>query len=273
MTIFQAIVLGVIQGLTEFLPISSSAHLVIVPYFLNWKIASETAFVFDVLVQIGTLTAVIFYFWRDLVAIASAWLRGLWTKKPFVETPARMGWYLILATIPAGVFGLFLKDQVEAAFSSPNKTAIFLFVTAAFLFIAERFGSPDRSFTQIEWKDAVWIGFFQVFSLFPGISRSGSTITGGMLRKLDRPTAARFSFLMAVPIMVAAGAAASLDLLRMENIASLGPILLAGFVTSAGVGYLAIRWLLFYLSRRHLYGFTIYCMIVGGITLGVGLVR
>lgn len=273
MTIFQAIVLGIIQGLTEFLPISSSAHLVIVPYLLNWKIAPEAVFVFDVLVQIGTLTAVIFYFWHDLVSIASAWMGSVWHKKPFANPQARMGWYLIIATLPAGVFGILLKDLVEAAFNNPFVTAMFLFVTAAFLISAERIGVHDRSFTQIQWKDALWIGVFQIFALFPGISRSGSTITGGMLRKLDRPAAARFSFLMSVPILLAAGLVAILDLFRMDHFASQTPMLLAGFITSAGVGYLSIRWLLSYVTRKPLYSFSVYCMIFGGITLVVHLIR
>jgi undecaprenyl-diphosphatase len=273
MTIFQAIVLGIIQGLTEFLPISSSAHLVIIPFFLNWKMEPEAMFIFDVLIQVGTLTAVIAYFWQDLVSISKAWLIGNWNKKPFTDPQARLGWYLIIATLPAGIVGLLFKDQVEATFTSPLATAIFLIVTAVFLFAADRISIQIRTLQEVNWKDAVLIGLFQALAILPGISRSGSTITGGMLRNLDRPSAARFSFLMSVPIMLAAGLTASIDLVQMDNLTVQIPIILAGFITSAIVGYLSIRWLLSYLTHHPLTVFSIYCLVISGITLVVYVIR
>ena len=258
MTIFQSILLGIIQGLTEFLPISSSAHLVITPYLFNWQIPVQDAFIFDVLVQLGTLLAVIVYFWKDLYEIIRAVILGLVHRKPFADLKARMGWYLVLATIPALIAGLFFKDLVERAFASPLAAGIFLLGTAALLVTAELVGKRSRVFESVAWLDALLIGIFQVISLLPGISRSGSTISGGMIRNLDRPSAAKFSFLMSVPVMIGAGLLAVLDLIKLPDYSGQLPTLLVGFITAAVVGYLAIRWLLSFLVKRSLYVFAIY---------------
>ncbi|MEW6718770.1 MAG: undecaprenyl-diphosphatase UppP [Chloroflexota bacterium] len=267
MTVLQALFLGIIQGATEFLPISSSAHLVIVPCLLNWHIPSQEAFVFDVLVQLGTLLAVIAYFWKDLYTIITGWSQALWQRRPFSSPQARLGWYLLLATLPAAVFGLLLKDHVEAAFSSSKATSYFLFVTSGLLVVAERLGKRKRTIEELTWKDSLWIGFSQVLALFPGISRSGATITGGMTRNLDRPAAARFSFLMAIPIMLSAGVVATYDLLQLSNLTAVLPQLLLGFVTAAVVGYFSIRWLLSFLTNRPLYVFSFYCILIASLTL------
>ena len=184
-----------------------------------------------------------------------------------------MGWYIILATLPAVLIGLFIKDQVEAAFASPVAVAGFLLVTAFILYIAERFGKRTVKLGGMNWRDSLVIGCFQVLSLFPGVSRSGSTITGGMLRGLDRPDAARFSFLMSIPAMLGAGLIATLDLLEMPNFAEQVPGLVAGFLAAAVVGYLSIRWLLSYLTHRSLNVFAVYCVIVAAVVLLVALLR
>jgi undecaprenyl-diphosphatase len=271
MTIIQSIILGIVQGLTEFLPISSSGHLVILPYLLNWDIPPRDAFIFDVLVQVATMIAVIAYFWSDLLSIGRAMIFGLMGKSPLESTEARLGWYILLASIPAGGFGLILKDTVERAFASLTATAAALLLTAGLLVLAERIGKRTRSLDNATWKDALWIGFFQVLAIFPGVSRSGATISGGMIRNLDRPSAARFSFLMSVPIMLAAGALAILDLMQVPNLMSLLPVYIPGFISAAVVGYLAIRWLIRYLGTHSLYIFAIYCTIVGLISLGLSL--
>lgn len=273
MTLLQSIVLGIIQGLTEFLPISSSAHLVITPYLLGWHIPTQDGFIFDVLVQLGTLLAVIVYFWKDLYKIIAAVINGLVHRQPFHDSMARLGWFLVLATIPALIAGILFKDQVEAVFSSPLAAVGFLFGTAILLVIAELVGKHNRSLTTITWLDALIIGLFQIISLFPGISRSGSTITGGMVRNFDRPTAARFSFLMSVPVMIGAGVLAVIDLFSVPNFNTQIPTLLLGFITSAIVGFLAIRWLLSYLSKRSLYIFSIYCVAASIITLIIFFIR
>ena len=273
MTILQSIILGIIQGLTEFLPISSSAHLVIVPYLLGWQIPASEEFIFDVLVQVATLVAVIVYFWDDLVAIVRSFLVNLWRRTPFQDPQARLGWYLILASLPAGLIGLALKDLVEQAFASPVATAGFLLLTPVLLVIAEQVGKRSRSLEAMNWMDALWVGFGQALAIFPGISRSGATIAAGMTRNLQRPAAARFAFLISIPIMVAAGLVAGLDLLNMPNFASLLPVFIPGFIAAGVTGYLTIRWLLGFLVRHSLYGFAIYCVVVALIVFGVSAIR
>lgn len=273
MTVLQSFILGIVQGLTEFLPISSSAHLVLVPYLLEWEFSADEAFIFNVLVQDGTLVAVILYFWKDLWAISKGFLLGLRQRQPFGNPEARLGWYLILATIPAGVLGLGIKALVEAAFASPQATAVFLLLTAALLLVAERIGKRSRSMEVITWRDALAMGFAQALAIFPGISRSGATITGGMLRNLDRPSAARFSFLMSVPVMLAAGLMALLDLFELPDLSGMLLPVAVGFLTAAVTGYLSIHWLLGYLTRRSLRGFALYCAVASLIILGIGNLR
>lgn len=263
MTIWQSILLGIVQGLTEFLPISSSGHLVIVPFLLGWNLPAEDAFVFDVLVQVATLLAVFAYFWNDFLSILNGLYRGLWEHPRFHNPDARLGIQIIIASLPAGVIGLLLKDVVESAFDSPAATGAFLLVTAALLIYAERAGHRNRRLQQITWKDALRIGFFQAMAIFPGVSRSGATIVGAMTVNLEREPAARFSFLMSAPIMLAAGALTTLDLLQIPNLDQVLPTFIPGFIASALVGYLSIRWLLSFLTRRTLYPFAVYCALVG----------
>ncbi len=272
MTIIQSIILGIVQGLTEFLPISSSGHLVVVPFLLQWEIPPAEAFVFDVLVQVATLIAVLAFFWKDYYVILRGMFRGLRRRCPLDTQPARLGWYILLASIPAGITGILLKDTVEKAFAHPIMTSIALFGTAILLVIAEIVGKRQRLLADLTWLDALIIGIFQILALFPGLSRSGTTITGGMTRNFDRPSAAKFSFLMSVPIMLAAGLAATLDLMAIPNLGDTLPVFIPGFIAAAVVGYLAIGWLLSFLTRYSLYYFAAYCAIIGLITLIVGAV-
>lgn len=267
MTIIQSIFLGIVQGLTEFLPISSSGHLVLVPFLLEWEIPPYQAFVFDVLVQVATLIAVLAFFWKDFYVILRGMYRGLRRRQPFETQPARLGWYLLVSTIPAAIAGLLLKDIVEKAFANPLMTAFALLGTAVLLVIAERIGKRQRILESVTWLDALIIGFYQILALFPGLSRSGSTIAGGMTRDLDRPAAARFSFLMAVPIMLAAGVLATLDLMAIPDLGAILPVFIPGFIAAAVVGYLAIGWLISFLTRYSLYFFAVYCAVVGVIVL------
>ncbi len=273
MTFLQSLILGIIQGLTEFLPISSSAHLVLVPYLFNWSIPESQVFPFDVLVQIGTLLAVILYFWKDLLAVIKAFVNGLIQRKPFAEADSRLGWYLILATIPAGIAGLFLKSQIEAAFSNPKLTAYFLFGTALLLLAGEFFSRKTRVLHQMKWLDALWIGIFQALSIFPGISRSGSTITGGLTRNFDRPAAARFSFLMSIPVMIAAGVMSISDLLEVPDLGKFLPVIAVGFITAAIVGYLSIHWLLSFIKNHSFVYFAFYCILLASLVVVVSNVR
>ena len=267
MTIFQSIILGIIQGITEFLPISSSAHLVLTPYLLGWSIPEEQIFPFDVLVQMGTLVSVIIYFWDDLKMIVFEFLAQLKSGKIGETANQRLGWWIILATIPAGIFGVLFSDKIEEAFHSPVATALFLLVTAALLIASERIGAKNRNLESFTWKDALWIGCAQALAVFPGISRSGSTISAGIFRNIKRPDSARFSFLISVPIFIAAGIFGIFDLSEMPDLENFLPAILVGFITSAVVGYLVIRWLLKYLSHRSLIPFGIYCIILSFIVI------
>jgi len=223
--------------------------------------------VFDVLAQMGTLVAVLIYFWGDLVQILRAVLSGIASRRPFEQPEARLGWLIVVATLPAVVGGLLLKSQVEAAFSNARATGGFLLVTAVLLLLAEWVGKRDRSTEGLNWQDAILIGLFQVLAIFPGVSRSGSTIAGGMVRRLDRQSATRFAFLMAVPVMPAAGLVSFFDLLAIPEIGSFLLPLAVGFVTSAIFGYLAIRWLIAFLSRHSLIYFAAYVFILGILVL------
>jgi len=273
MTFLQSLVLGIVQGLTEFLPVSSSAHLVLVPFILNWTLDPTKAFIFDVLVQLGTLVAVIAYFWKDLLEIFKAVISGIRSKKPLEEANSRLGWFIVLATIPAGLGGLLLKSQVEAAFSSPVLTAVLLFVTAVMLTLAELFTRKQRDLESVSALDAVVIGLFQLLAIFPGISRSGATISGGLTRGLKREAAAKFSFLMSIPIMLAAGLLSVLDLIQIPDVGSFLPVLSIGFLVAMVVGYLSIRWLLNFLKSRSLFPFAVYCAVISVITIFVAYFR
>lgn len=263
MTYFQSIILGIIQGASEFLPISSSGHLVLAPYLFGWEIQPREAYIFDVLVQVATLAAVIIYYWDDLLSILRSFIKDLFAGKPFREAESRLGWYLLLSTIPAGVTALLIKDTLEAAFSTPRFAAYFLLATSMLLLLGELVGKRSRNLHTVKWIDSIIIGFFQVLALFPGISRSGATITGGLLRNFNRKSSARYSFLMAVPVMAAAGVMAGYDLARSPLLMTNLPVYLAGFLSAACVGYLAIRWFIAYLSRQSLYLFALYCAVVG----------
>ena len=273
MTIFQSMLLGLVQGLTEFLPISSSGHLVIVPYLLGWDIPAQDAFIFDVLVQVATLVAVIAYFWKELLEIIKGLYFGVKSKAPITDPHSRLGIFIVVATIPAGLIGILIKDIVEQAFDNPVLTAVLLFGTAGLLIVAEKVGARNRKIDQMGWLDALVMGSFQALAVFPGISRSGSTITGGMLRNFEREGAARFSFLMSIPIMLAAGLLAFLDLLSIPDWTQSILVFIPGFIVAAISGYLSIRWLLKYLMRGSLYIFAIYCVFAGLITIIISTLR
>jgi len=262
MNIFHSFLLGILQGLTEFIPVSSTAHLLIGQKLLNLP-ANDAMFSFLVLVQLGTILSLIVYFWKDLLKLVKAFF-----AKPFSSPENRLAWYIIIATIPALIFGYLLKSTVEALFKTPLlEAAIRLLITAILLSLAEWLGKRNRTLEKMTWLDALFVGIAQVLAVFPGASRSGTTIYGGMARGLDRPSAARFAFLMSVPVMLAAGGYESLDLLKLPHLSSFVTLIAVGFVTAAVVGWLSIRWLLGYLNKHSLYIFAIYCAVVGAACL------
>lgn len=276
MTLLQALLLGTIQGLTEFIPVSSTAHLLIGQTLLGLP-ASPAMFSFLVIVQLGTLVSLFVFYWQDLLKIAQAVLQFLPSlpkrREAWQVTPnALLGFYILLATVPALLAGYLLRDAVETLFRQPLlQAATRLFSAAILLTLAEALTQKKRKLEAMTWLDALVIGLFQILAVFPGASRSGSTISGGMLRGFDRPSAARFAFLMSAPVMLAAGAYELLDVLQMPNLSGFLLPLGVGFVSAAVFGWLAIRWLIGYLSKRSLYVFAIYCAAAGILSLAVYL--
>lgn len=265
MTFLHAFFLGIIQGLTEFIPVSSTAHLLIGQRLFGLP-ADDAMFSFLVIVQLGTLVSLFIFYWKDLLSIGRAVLQ---VTRPTAER--NLGFYILIATVPALLAGYFLKDAVEVLFRQPMlQASIRLFAAAVLLTLAEWLTKKNRTLDSMTWLDALFVGIMQIISVFPGASRSGTTISGGMFRGFDRPSAARFAFLMSVPVLLAAGGYEMLDVLRMTNISEFLPLLAVGFVTAAVVGWFAIKWLIHYLSNRSLYVFAIYCAVVGVIVLFLG---
>ncbi|MBI9048211.1 MAG: undecaprenyl-diphosphatase UppP [Anaerolineaceae bacterium] len=267
MTIIQAIILGIVQGITEFLPISSSAHLVLFPYLFKWDVQSETDFLFNVLIQLGTLLAVFIFFKNDVISISKAWIQSVFKPAESNREDFRFGWYIILATLPAVVVGLTLKPHIQSIFESPLITGILLLITAVLLFFAEHLKPGKFLIMQLTWKLVLVIGLFQAFALFPGISRSGATIFAGLLVGLKSQEAGRFSFLLSIPVLLGAGILSFSDLFAVQNIMSFLPLLAAGFITSTIVGYFSIAILMKFLQKYSLLYFSAYCAIVGSIII------
>lgn len=258
MNLLHALILGIIQGLTEFIPVSSTAHLLIGQQLFGIP-ADDAMFSFLVIVQLGTLVSLFAFYWKDLFGIARATLDF---RQSTIER--NLGIYIIIATIPALLAGYLLKDAVEALFRQPMlQASIRLFSAAILLTLAEILTKKNRTLDSMTWLDALIIGLFQIIAVFPGASRSGSTISGGLFRGFDRVSAARFAFLMSVPVMLAAGGYEMLDVIQMSNLGQFLPLLAVGFITAAIVGWFAIKWLIDYLSKRSLYVFAAYCAIVG----------
>jgi undecaprenyl-diphosphatase len=259
---FEAIVLGITQGLTEFLPISSTAHLRIVPAFAGWE---DPGAAFTAVVQLGTMAAVLLYFRDELLKIARAWLRSLRDPAARSELDARIGWYLVIATIPIGIFGFAFKDQIENGARDLYLISIALIVMGLVLGVADRVGTHERDLEHIRTKDGVAIGFAQALALVPGVSRSGATISAGLFMGLDRPSAARFSFLLSVPAVVLSG----LFELRHagdNQIASVGALAISTGLAFV-FGYLSIAFLLRYLTTHSTAVFVVYRVVLGIVVL------
>jgi len=246
----KALILGLVQGLTEFLPISSSGHLVIFNYLLG--VESESI-AFEVAVHLGTLLAVIIYFREDLLQVIVDFFRG--------GDGRRVGWMLIAASVPTGIIGLTFQKPLEALFNSPRSVGIGLLITAVVLLFAEKYRQGNRSLGKVRLQDALLIGTLQGMAIIPGISRSGSTISAGLFAGLGRDAAARFSFLLAIPAILAAGALHAKDFVALPQEMLLPSLI--GVATSAISGYLAIGILMAVLRKGKLYGFSAYTAVVG----------
>ena len=266
MTIFQALVLGVLQGLAEFLPISSSAHLALAPWVFGWP---APGLAFDVSLHVGTLLAVLVYFGREWIALVRAGIDVVVTRR--IDTAEkRLLLFLIAATIPGGIAGLLLEDLAETTFRAPALIATNLIVMGLVLWLVDRAARVHRPLAAMRFKDAVLIGLAQVFALAPGVSRSGATIAAGLALGLERASAARFSFLMSMPITLAAAAVKVPEAVAQS--ATLTP-LVVGVIASGVSGFLAIAVLLRYVSR-HNYGiFAVYRVLLGLTILWLVLAR
>lgn len=256
MTIFQAMVLGILQGLAEFLPISSSAHLTLAPWVFGWE---DPGLAFDVALHAGTLVALAWYFRTDWIELARAGFAML--RKRRIETPIeRRLMLLVVATIPGGIAGKLLNDYAEQAFRAPQLIAWTLMVMGVLLWAADKWGSQRRTLEQVSMRDAVLIGLAQVCALIPGVSRSGSTMTAGRALGLNRETAARFSFLMSFPITAAAVTVKLPEAVRAQS--DLAPMIV-GIVTAAVSGWIAISVLLKLLAKHSFGVFALYRLALG----------
>ena len=268
MEIMQAIILGIVQGATEFIPVSSSGHLVIVPWLLGWE---KPSLLFDTMLHWGTLVAIFIVFWRDFLVLIRAWFSSL-LRRSLADPNARLAWFIIVGTIPAVVAGLLFDDFLESMFLNPQAVGFFLLITAGLLAGSEqliRRSLAARELDQMKWSDAIVIGVVQSFALLPGISRSGSTIAAGLGCGIRRDLAARFSFLLGTPAILGAGLLQLVKSIGQDAVSLSGSFVptAAGFIVAAVVGVLAIRFLLYYLRNRTLYIFSMYCLIVGLLTI------
>jgi undecaprenyl-diphosphatase len=260
MNIFQAAVLGVLQGLSEFLPISSSAHLTLAPWLFGWP---DPGLAFDVALHVGTLAAVLWYFRREWARLVAAGWRVVLQRGARTDEERR-AIFLVIATIPGGIGGLLLADYAESAFRSPSLIAVMLIAMGLLLWAVDRIAPRTRPLDAMRWTDALLIGTAQVFALIPGVSRSGSTITAGRALRLDRQSAAVFSFLMSMPITAAA---ALHEVPKAIQAGGFGPPMIVGIVASAISGWLAIDVLLRYVSRNNYAAFAIYRLVLAAAVL------
>ena len=265
MDLFQAIVLGIVQGLTEFLPISSSGHLRIVPAMAGWE---DPGAAFTAVIQLGTMAAVVLYFRADLIRIARAWLASLRDPSRRGELDARMGWYLIVGTVPIVIFGVAFSHQIENGARDLYLIATMLIVLGLLLLLAEKVSRRERDVTNITRRDAIVIGFAQALALIPGVSRSGATITAGLFLGLDRVAAARFSFLLSIPAVVLSGLYELRDVLAgsAEGGVGIAPTAVATVLAFIS-GYISIAFLLRFLTTHTTAVFVAYRVALGAAVL------
>ena len=265
MTVLHAIILGIVQGLGEFLPISSSAHLILVPWILKWP---DPGLTFDVALHLGTLFAVVAYFWKDWVILISHGVRGVKTIE------GKMFWFLVASAIPGAIIGKLFEEKVDSAFHTDNPQAmlvigIVLIIMGIVLYYADKLGRKSVEMEKMTWGQALTIGFSQAIAILPGVSRSGITMTTGLFLGLTREAVARFSFLMSTPIIFGAG------VLKLHKISgdALNTPFIAGVVTSAIVGFISIAFMLKYIKTNSFLPFTLYRFALGAVVIGLYFYR
>ncbi|MEW2503127.1 MULTISPECIES: undecaprenyl-diphosphate phosphatase [unclassified Amycolatopsis] len=262
---FEALVLGLVQGLTEFLPISSSAHLRIVAALVGWD---DPGAAFTAVTQIGTELAVILYFGKKIGRILQAWFFSLYRRSWRRDPDARLGWLIIVGSIPIVVLGLLLQDQIDEAFRDLRITASTLIVFGVILLIADRVGSQRRTLDHLTVPHGLGFGFAQALALIPGVSRSGGTTSAGLLMGYTRADAAEYSFLLALPAVFGSGLYKLTDIGKNGETAQWGPTILATLV-AFGVGYVVIAWLMSYIKRKSFVPFVIYRIVLGLLLFGL----
>ena len=265
MDIFQGIIIGIVQGLTEFLPVSSSAHLVFVQNLLG----VEADIAFDTFLHLGTLIAVVWYFRWDIIKMIRSWIlslqdliQGRFMEGFYSDPYKRLAWYVILATIPVGIVGVFFEDAIDSLFSGALYVpAFFLFVTGTILYLSQRMASGHIDMNNLSKKEALWMGLGQACAILPGLSRSGTTIAAGLSIGLDKEFAAKFSFILAIPAILGAFLVQAKDIGSALDVNFL-PVIL-GFIAAIIAGYMAIRWMLDLIQNKSLDIFSYYCWAVG----------
>ena len=269
--LLKAAVLGTVQGITEFLPVSSTGHLILFEDMLNVD-QDQYGFSFDAALHLGTLCSVLWFFGMRWVRLAQGWLRPI-SRRSLEDSDGRLAWLLVLGTIPAGVIGLALEDIAEDTFRSIVLVGSMLIAFSAVFVAAEAYGSKRRSLADLDWKDAVFVGFAQALALVPGVSRSGATICAGLFRHVQRAEAATFAFLLSAPIIAGAGLKQSVDVVRDFADGRLGgddaAFFGVGFVVAALVGYVSIKVLVQFLTSNKLHAFAAYRVGLGIVVLGL----
>jgi undecaprenyl-diphosphatase len=260
MTIWDSIILGIVEGLTEFLPVSSTGHLTIVSKMLGLKIDDPSITGFTAVIQVGAIAAVVLYFWKDIARIAVAWVRGLAKPEYRGEFDHRMGWYVIVGSVPIVIVGFLARHLISGPLRSLWWVAAALIGWSVVMVAAERLGSKARPLTRITFVDALAMGIVQCLALIPGVSRSGATISAGLLRGLDRVAATRISFLLGIPALVGAGVYELKDALN-GNVGAVP--LLVGTVVSFVVAYASIAWLLRFVAKHSIELFAFYRVLLG----------
>lgn len=271
--LLAAIILGAVQGVTEFLPISSTAHLVLVPWLFGWENPLLHSLTFDVALHMGTLAATLLYFWREWLNLARGGVMSVLTRSLRGDPWRRLAWLVVIATIPAAAAGVLLESAVESAFRSPWLVACALIAFSLLLAWAEAAGAKRTTMHTMSLVEAVLMGLGQAIAIIPGVSRSGGTMTAGMLAGMTREAAARFSFIMAAPIMAGAGLKKLKDVAETGLSGDAAALMGAGFATSAIVGFVVIHFLLRYLQRNSLYVFVGYRIMLGVTVLAVLAIR
>ena len=285
-SILQAIILGILQGVTEFIPISSSAHLIVVPWFFGWDDPSINSLAFDVALHLGTLLAVLLFFYADWVRLIRAAIASIRERRIGADSDRRLAWLLVIGCIPGAIIGALAENKIEHLFHEPNQPhqasamiaiAVMLALAGAIMLLADRLAKHLRGMDSLNLKDAIIIGFAQALAIFPGVSRSGATITAGLALGLERPAAARFSFLLSAPIIAGAGLKSMFDVMQAWQAGEMATsdliLFPIGFAAAAISGYLCVKFLLRYLQHHSIAIFAYYRWVLAVLIVLVAVLR